>query len=174
MKVCTKCHKSLDESEFQKNSSVRCGLRPDCRYCNQEKSRQYRLTHLQETSNQKKKWYILNKESALKKARKWSLLHREKRITITRNWRQNNPQKDKDSCIKSRKKNNIKYTKRYSARWATNTAIKRGTLIKQSCIICQNPDVQAHHRDYNKPLDVLWLCPAHHSAWHHVFIADNY
>jgi hypothetical protein len=34
----------------------------------------------------------------------------------------------------------------------------------EKCLIIAK--VQAHHDDYDKPLDVRWLCPLCHTAWH--------
>jgi len=56
----------------------------------------------------------------------------------------------------------------------TEKAIKRGILIPQPCEKCGKTGVmadgrnaiQAHHDDYNKPLDVRWLCQEHHHEWH--------
>lgn len=45
-------------------------------------------------------------------------------------------------------------------------AVKKGSLVKQPCIICKEVKVIAHHDDYNKPLDVLWLCEIHHKQRH--------
>lgn len=43
-------------------------------------------------------------------------------------------------------------------------AIKAGLLTRQPCTECGNPQSEAHHDDYTKPLDVRWLCRAHHRA----------
>lgn len=64
-----------------------------------------------------------------------------------------------------------------SGRYATNpaqkkawnitaAAIRRGRLTKQPCDVCGSTDVQAHHDDYAKPLEVRWLCRGHHDAVH--------
>jgi hypothetical protein len=49
-------------------------------------------------------------------------------------------------------------------------AIKTGVLIRQPCERCgathDTSDIVAHHEDYNKPLDVVWLCEAHHKERH--------
>ena len=48
---------------------------------------------------------------------------------------------------------------RYAARTAVSNALRSGKLVKQSCGMCGTVDnVQAHHPDYSKPLDVLWRC----------------
>jgi ribosomal protein S27AE len=41
-----------------------------------------------------------------------------------------------------------------------------GRLIRQPCEVCGEKKVEAHHDDYDKPLDVRWLCPAHHAETH--------
>jgi len=56
------------------------------------------------------------------------------------------------------------------------TAIKKGILIPEPCEVCNmNPNeknaggqrlVESHHDDYNKPLEVRWLCQKHHHEWH--------
>lgn len=52
-------------------------------------------------------------------------------------------------------------------RGLAQTALKQGRLTKQPCIVCATTvNVQAHHSDYSKPLDVDWLCTKHHATWH--------
>lgn len=53
-----------------------------------------------------------------------------------------------------------------NARVCAATAINRGDLIRQPCIVCGNNRSQAHHEDYNKPLDVIWYCAKHHAEYH--------
>lgn len=54
-------------------------------------------------------------------------------------------------------------------------ALKRGAIIrKDKCETCGDSGtfkdgrskIQAHHCDYNKPLDVIWLCQHCHHEWH--------
>jgi hypothetical protein len=50
---------------------------------------------------------------------------------------------------------------------AVSRAISSGKLKRKPCQMCGTKDwVAAHHDDYKKPLDVMWLCPKHHSARH--------
>jgi len=50
---------------------------------------------------------------------------------------------------------------------AVAAAIKKGFLERQPCQMCGTTNhVHAHHDDYSKPLDVMWLCPVHHRARH--------
>jgi hypothetical protein len=47
-------------------------------------------------------------------------------------------------------------------------AIKTGKLTPQPCEVCGiTKRVYAHHDDYDRPLDVRWLCPLHHNQHHH-------
>lgn len=47
------------------------------------------------------------------------------------------------------------------------TRLRYGKLSKQPCERCGATDlVHAHHDDYSKPLEVMWLCPLHHKERH--------
>ncbi len=52
------------------------------------------------------------------------------------------------------------------ARGLVQAALRRGDLVKQSCIVCGNTKAEAHHEDYAKPLQVEWLCRMHHAERH--------
>ena len=50
-----------------------------------------------------------------------------------------------------------------------NTYLRRGKINKpQYCQYsnCSETNIQAHHHDYNKPLDVIWYCRMHHNEIH--------
>lgn len=61
-----------------------------------------------------------------------------------------------------------RYPGRCKARDITKKAIDRGDLIRPvECSVCSNEGViEAHHDDYNHPLDVRWLCKTCHGEWH--------
>lgn len=53
-------------------------------------------------------------------------------------------------------------------------AIKKGLIVPGPCEVCEKylyatdgrSLIHAHHDDYNKPLDIRWLCQRHHHSWH--------
>lgn len=55
---------------------------------------------------------------------------------------------------------------RRSAREYLNLAVYFGHVKIQPCEACGAEEVQAHHDDYTRPLDVRWLCGKHHAAVH--------
>lgn len=62
---------------------------------------------------------------------------------------------------------------RHRVRALTRSYIKSGKLIKGLCEVCGiNEDVEAHHDDYNKPMDIRWLCRKHHRE-HHKFHVEH-
>lgn len=54
------------------------------------------------------------------------------------------------------------------AHHAVNNALRDGKIVRPSCCeTCQREaELHGHHCDYNKPLDVMWLCDPCHKAWH--------
>jgi len=60
-----------------------------------------------------------------------------------------------------------KYPRKYKAHIMVGNAIRDGKLFIEPCCDCGAEDgVHAHHDDYAKPLNIRWLCAAHHSQWH--------
>lgn len=57
----------------------------------------------------------------------------------------------------------------YRAHTEVGNAIRSGRLKKLPCEFCSREDVHAHHRDYSKPLEVIWLCPKCHQRLHALF-----
>lgn len=72
---------------------------------------------------------------------------RAKKAVYVANHRRNNPEKT-------------------AARTAVGNAIRDGRIVRQPCETCGSQDVQAHHDDYSRPLDVRWLCFFHHRVTH--------
>lgn len=62
--------------------------------------------------------------------------------------------------------------KRRAAQIAVGNALRIGKLEKWPCMIC-GEKAEAHHPDYDQPLDVVWLCPAHHKQAHALIRNSN-
>lgn len=55
--------------------------------------------------------------------------------------------------------------KKANCRAYANVYIRRGHIQKRLCEIC-GESAQMHHEDYNKPLEIKWLCRNHHLEYH--------
>ena len=75
-------------------------------------------------------------------------LNKEQKRTVMQRYYENNPEKR-------------------AATYMVSNAIRDSRLTKHPCQICGTIErVQAHHEDYNKPLEVTWLCVKHHNERH--------
>ena len=52
------------------------------------------------------------------------------------------------------------------AHWKVKQAKKTGRLTPKPCVKCGDAKSAAHHEDYSKPLDVIWLCYSCHKHLH--------
>lgn len=60
-----------------------------------------------------------------------------------------------------------RFPNKYKAHNMVSNAIRDKKLFKEPCEICGTTEkIHAHHDDYLKPLNVRWLCAAHHHQWH--------
>ncbi len=55
---------------------------------------------------------------------------------------------------------------KHFARQAVTQALKNGRLVREKCRVCSSEQSEAHHPDYSKPLEIMWLCKKHHMAEH--------
>ena len=60
------------------------------------------------------------------------------------------------------KKMRLKFPEKYKARMAIGNAVRDKREIKLPCCVCGDTKSQAHHEDYSKPLEVVWVCIKHH------------
>lgn len=72
----------------------------------------------------------------------------------------------------------VEYKIRFLARKAVSKALSNGDLAKaKCCALCkEKKNLDAHHIDYGKPLDVKWLCRQCHGVVHtegHEWNPDN-
>lgn len=96
-------------------------------------------------------WYARNAEQHRETARQSKLRRADKVRDYNRvYWRENRD----------------RYRQRHRARKAVFDAIRRGDLVRGSCereaeSACRGR-IEGHHDDYDKPLEVRWLCAKHH------------
>lgn len=75
-----------------------------------------------------------------------------------------------EAGIESRRRHadRSKGTPQRQARVEIGNAIRRGEIERGTeCFFCgSGKNIQAHHHDYTRPLDVFWLCSACHGKLH--------
>lgn len=55
-----------------------------------------------------------------------------------------------------------KHPEKYKARSILRNAVRLGQIKKKPCEACGLIEVESHHDDYSKPLEVRWFCHQHH------------
>lgn len=170
MKICTKCNKELPLEEF--SMILRRGKRvrnSRCKPCVAEYKHEHYLKHKQRYKDRAKKWAEDNPERSretrkeyyertkgARKGRRQEYLSRpEVRARIAERFREY--RKDDDFLFKEK------------ARGVLNKRVKTGKIEKPSaCQVCgKSGYVEAHHHDYTRPLDVVWVCKQCHEDIHH-------
>ena len=75
--------------------------------------------------------------------------------------------KGRPTCNAAKSRWDAKNRERKLAISMLNNAVNRGRIAKAPCEVCGTDKwVHGHHDDYSKPLEVRWLCAAHHRLWH--------
>lgn len=114
---------------------------------NKEKWIEYREKNREKINERKRIKYVKCREDILKK---------ENDRRKTDEWRKHNNEYQK------------KHRKTRDARQILRRAVAKGEIIKKlECKWCDsNLNIEAHHEDYSKPLEVIWLCRKCHKNKH--------
>lgn len=169
-KTCSKCKKSLPLENYSKRENRKCGVMSACKKCLAEKARAYRRSkHGFEITRKAEKKYLLTAKGQKTRITKLDNRRANKSYNERRRARERtNEQREKNKIRRrtylSLEKNKIKE----QARSKLSHAVKSGKILKSPCIECGNPKSEGHHPNYNKPLDVIWLCKYHHSEFHFI------
>jgi hypothetical protein len=83
------------------------------------------------------------------------------------------PHRLQDGSIRARDYRS-RFPERYRANSMVQRALRSGKIQKTPCECCGSIDVEAHHPDYSRPLDVVWLCPREHREIHLAYPDDHY
>lgn len=95
--------------------------------------------------------------------RKYGVKNREKISKVKKEYTKNNYTTEKDRIKKQ------KFPEKTQARLDVMHALRNGKLKRKPCSVCKSKISQAHHEDYSKPLQVIWLCRIHHAEKHRKF-----
>lgn len=137
MKTCFKCHHPKPLTEFYRHGRMGDGYLGKCKDC----------TRADVTANRQK-----NLERIRQYDRDRSKTDDRKRQFLKKNQAK-------------RKAMGSAYMKAHNA---VTRAVKNGSLIRPDhCQRCPATErIQAHHDSYERPLDVMWLCPVCHAQRH--------
>ena len=138
MKTRKRCAKCMQVKDVSAfyHGNGKGGYRSPCKQCRKECEREYTRSH---------------KEAISLKGKKYRQQHPERTRRQQRLYHQS-------------------YPERQRCKDAVQRAKKAGILTVGSCADCgvspKDIAIQAHHTDYEKPLDVVWLCASCHQGRH--------
>jgi ribosomal protein S27AE len=147
-KICFKCGKEKALKKFYKHPRMADGHLNKCIECTKKDSNKHREDNLEEVKAYDRKRDLLPHRIKARKEYAKTPNGIEANNKAQNKWTKNNPLKKAATCI-------------------VNNAIRGGRLKKQPCEKCGSTvRVHGHHDDYYKPLEVRWLCPKCHKAFH--------
>ena len=148
-KVCFKCGVEKPLSDFYKHKEMGDGFLNKCKECAKKDTRENRaekIDYYKEYDRSR-----ASNPNRVAKRKEYSLTDAGKKVSIAakKKWVENNKIKRAAHLLYS---NYIRHHKEE---------------IKHNCESCgATTKLHAHHSDYHKPLDVLYLCPKCHTKWH--------
>lgn len=157
MKECTKCGIEKELSFFNKRKSTRDGYAPSCKACDSVRGKIYWEQNKEAISLKHKAYYKQNSESLNLKCKEY-----------------NQTEAGKKTRYKINKKSHAKNPNANKCRTYYNHHKHKITPL-ENCEHCgiKPKRIEAHHRDYNEPMKVIYLCVTCHKSEHKNFTPLN-
>lgn len=159
---CSRCKQWFPSSGFYKDNRTSHGRTSACKGCCKKAMRVYYFSHKKEVAA----YLLAHREVIVANRREYNLSHRKHRRRSTKNWYRLH----RDECVLKSWLFYHTHKQRYKAYRTVARAIKMGDLVVGDCADCgKSPDaetIHAHHKDYGRPLEVIWLCQSCHQARH--------
>ena len=156
-RTCKKCGKTKPITEFYKHGDY---YATQCKECARAYSREYQHEHREERMEYSKNYYHSHKEQSRTYHREWEEQNRERKNERARAW----SHLHKDKLAEKQRKYRRDNPEKMRAQSLLNSYLQRGKIEKSTtCEICgKECKTEAHHSDYSKPLDVIWVCKKCH------------
>lgn len=151
-RICKKCGLEKPLEDFVVNKRLPSGHENKCKTCNSKASSQWSLDH---------------REYKTVRARQYRFEHPEKYYPKLKEYCQTPG--FKKIASEYQKKYEKQHPDRKAAHIAVWRALKKGVLIKpDTCPACgKTGQIEAHHNDYSKKLEVEWFCSSCHKIKHY-------
>lgn len=172
-KVCTKCGIKKPLDQFYKDKKKKDWYHSCCKSCKnivnkkyidnnnliiKQKAKKYREEHKEHIKEKNKNWYWNNRDKALENNRQYKIDHPDYSKKMYYKHRDKYIQNSKDRQKK------MWYTKLHSV---TYSFIKKHNLYPDECCLCwSNKSIEAHHPDYSKWYEVIFICHKCHQNIH--------
>lgn len=147
MKTCRICREVKPLDEFYANLNMASGRLNECKSCKKAYVNNRRAVHGEHVRMLDRLAHLRNREADLQRNREYAAGHLDTMREQKCQWRRRNAEKVR-------------------AMGAVRNAVRDGRLHKEPCRYCGDTEVEAHHPDYSKPLEVVWVCGKHHKMIH--------
>ena len=162
-KTCTKCLISKPLTNFYARKDK---LRAACKVCMNLYGKARHIKHKTADNERMRKHYADNVEQYQKKHAEYRRSEQGSNVAKLALERFLSTEKGRKSLKLSQEKYKENNLEKLQCHWKVNHAIRTGKLFKMPCVKCGEVVAEAHHPDYTKPLNVIWLCRKHHKELH--------
>lgn len=147
IKTCYRCGLTLGIDSFYTHKKMADGRLNKCKECCKQEAIENRNLKIEYYRKKDRERSLLDHRVKARVAYAKTEQGR-KRLSISKKaWMGRNPNKRK-------------------AHIKLGNSVRDGKIKKKPCAVCGSCKVHAHHDDYSKPLEVIWLCQKHHRDIH--------